>query len=271
MKIKLAVFDIDGVLFGEGIPTTEIIAMIGQLKAHGIMTTVATGRPLPIALNIVDKSVFTGPLIVENGGMVATTDGRIIHATRVPLKVKTLVKKLLTVATHQIALVGFVPIFEPDTIYQFTNAPEFVNRLGRTYQWQKVVKTSNVEIFHSWIDRFDFSKIIILTKTAEQRLPIPINITHCDSIFEGTRCYDLTADEVNKGAGVQRLSANLRIPLGNILVIGNDRNDIPTFQLPEIHKIGVNHLGTIPDELRALAHEVILPEELPAKLKALLT
>lgn len=71
-KIKLALFDVDGTLFNaKGLVSEATELAIKRLRARGIITGLATGRPLFLARSLLDK-IVDGPAMLCAGATVVS-------------------------------------------------------------------------------------------------------------------------------------------------------------------------------------------------------
>ena len=83
MKFNALATDVDGTLTtrGEGI-SLEAVGLIRQLESRGIPVCLASARPYPVLKTLQTFLLTTGPLICENGGVVAYEEEQIILGDR---------------------------------------------------------------------------------------------------------------------------------------------------------------------------------------------
>jgi len=83
--MQLYVSDMDGTLFSNmaGLPEAEQLRLRLLVDA-GLAFTVATARTLPSALQGLGVVVPALPLIINNGALIATADGRVLHEAVIP-------------------------------------------------------------------------------------------------------------------------------------------------------------------------------------------
>lgn len=119
--IKLAAFDIDGTLFDEQrkqFPSSAVEAL-GLLKANGVLTAAATGRPLSTAAVLHTAGIFPDYLVCSNGHLVIDGEGQVWEDRRFPAELAEAVWHYCS--EHQIGLLWKYP----DSTYIYRNDPEF--------------------------------------------------------------------------------------------------------------------------------------------------
>ncbi len=266
--IKLVVSDLDGTMVGDGFPLEANIAELYRLKNLGIKTTIATGRPFPIAIKAFNTDCLTGPLILDNGALITELDGQPIYYKVVPQQT---IDYVLSVANHPlVGIVAFVPLDGNHTIHQYVADRDEAKRMNELYHWAERVTTYDLNQLRVWLTTMRTSKVVVVLPKHFPELPTPPDsICHCNSLFGTTRCYDIMAGEVDKGQAVMRITSLLHLELSNVAVIGNDPNDRGMFKLPQVKKIFVRGSANVVDDLMKMADIVVNPMELPYLLRHL--
>ena len=87
MAVKLVALDIDGTLLPfegahKGALSPGILAAVTGLVARGVAVVLASGRMHPGTARVAQELRLTGPLIAQEGCVVATAAGEIVHEVR---------------------------------------------------------------------------------------------------------------------------------------------------------------------------------------------
>lgn len=82
---KLVALDIDGTLLEQGVaydslPDDSVVAAVAELKSHGVIVMLATGRMYPGTAPIAAHLGLDVPMICQQGASVHESDGSLRHA-----------------------------------------------------------------------------------------------------------------------------------------------------------------------------------------------
>lgn len=256
--IKLCVFDIDGVLRGtDGVPP-ETLQVLRTLQKNGVHCTVATGRGFLMAKWLLDGFSPNAPLVVENGGRIVQPEGDDISFHPIGEEI----------------VQACAPIMDQETLLWGT----FVERDGGKYRFlasksegrQKIAEwpqevvagiTEDPSVFLDWAISANPAKMAFRARPGDT-LQVSPEVPHTFN----TGSYDIGPEGINKGTGLEELSQFLGIPMENILLAGDDQNDIPLFLSDARVKIAVGN--QCPDILRERASQWIEgPKDLARALK----
>lgn len=255
-KIKLGIVDINGTIHTDahGI-SQQVRAGFKHLRDSNVVTTIATGRGLRRAGELLGEDwhniVSSGaPVSVENGGRLATQDGKNLRYHRMG---QTTTESALDVVNANLAEVKFVAYYpkQPDqgAVLWTPNGgataarTEFLRRHGEPGEVRN----------HSLPE--------LARKIAEDQacmLIVNFHTPGMEEVFSDANMVvngpelNILEHGVSKGKGVEDIADATGIPLDDIFVAGNDHNDVPMFVLPVGRKLLVGDTVTenIPDVVR---------------------
>lgn len=268
MGIKLVVSDIDGVIEGLLLPDYQNFLAFKDLRRRGILTTVATGRSLIHVERYLHSESFSGPLILENGGLIVTDTGQIKFSNPVTGEIK---RFILSIAKNPcIAVIGFSPIENPNFVFHFfTDDQERRKYLPAKNPNIYYQYTSDLDQFGVWLFGYQMCRIYIIMRHALNQLQFEDGMKFYSTIFRHTRLYDVVTPRVNKGSGIVQLASDLRISLSDVAVFGHGDNDLEMFELPVGLKIAVLNNEDKSPRVQQLADQIITPFEVADKLRSL--
>lgn len=255
--MKLVVFDIDGVILHNNVPVDNVARSIRKLSDRGIKYTFCTGRGYLRSLEVTKEIYPELPFIVEDGGKIIYTNGKqiVVH----PIKREKILnlRPILHTYAEELIFANFCPI--NGYKYRFLAFDEkIINDIKCLPTYYAEALTNNPDKFISWAVEFGCAKITLKIKDNSN---ISINSNMEYSFSEKQFCC-FNAEGINKGSGLLDLVSILNIPLNNIIVIGNDFNDIPMFKLDVLQKIAIMD-ECYPNDLTKYATQSIKLEELP--------
>ena len=251
--------DIDGVIRVGGQVLPEMLSVLDQARASGILVTVATGRGYLRAREALGGFEPNAPLLIEDGARLTTLQGADLEFH--PVEAQT-IQALRSVLTKQpVRFAGFCP--RDAKTYKFflrASAVEFV----RAHFGQIVDETTaDVDTFLEWATTLGCAKITIQSEPGTT-LAFPDGVEQTRNVG----LYNVNPFGVNKGSGVRALAVRLGVQLTDVLVAGNDWNDCHMFRLAAGVRVAV---GTEVAELLSLAtHHVVDPTQLPVLLRSFL-
>lgn len=252
MKIpSLWIFDIDGTC------NKEVYKVLEGFKKLGRLCTFATGRGYLRTIETLAGFEPNAPLILEDGGRLATFDGMDICLRPFSRTELTMIEKTLVSQIAEIDFVAFCPL--PWQKYCFLSLTPKAEAIITELQLIKGFVSKRLEEFFSQANFLGCVMFVALAREGcEISFPMEISWTKAKGM------YNINPQGVNKTSGIIDLTSDLGIHLTDTAVIGNDNNDIPMFELPVGVKIAVGNNA----ELQQLAtHCVDSPDELARLLK----
>lgn len=232
--IRLVISDMDGTITGpdEKIPD-GVAALIAGLKARGIIFTVATGRSDGYMAGKLPALGLHSPYIAANGGTI-------VDGSTVLQRKQFAVLPLRDVVSRCYDL-GLSVVFTFDGVERIEYASAWTEAQdAKSGTDCEVCPLSEEEWTHGRIDKlviFDPEKPWALDEIEAMLGAIPGDFTFARYRWGG---IELNEKTVNKADGVCTLARMLGILPEEVLVIGDDDNDVGMFSLPGIGAVVAN-------------------------------
>jgi Cof subfamily protein (haloacid dehalogenase superfamily) len=252
--IRLLAIDLDGTIFGDDLvisPRTR--RAIRDSQAGGVVVTIATGRMFRSARQIAADLEIVGPIVCYQGAMVrdAVTGELLLHETIPGDMSHSIIAESDRLGLH-------LNVYLQDELYvsQANSHAEFYSRINMG------LRLTEVGDLHKWLDRQDGkepTKLVIVTD-AEQTDHV---LRHFTSRYGGSlqvtkshaRFTEFTNKLCSKGRALAFVAAELGIPRGSVMAIGDGLNDL---DMIEWAGLGVA-MDSCPQEVRAAARVVCPP------------
>ena len=225
MDIKLFVTDLDGTLLPSGaeVPRRNIEAAQRAVRA-GVTVTIATGRMYRAALPVAQAIGVDVPIITYNGALIKSVSGEIYDENYVP---EDVVRDLVDFA-H--AHGWYVQTYSDDELYFAEHTAKAIAYekaqvlTGHTIGWdglkahtEKVAKVLVISDDGAQTDE----RIAILNEAfAGRAKAVRSNPEYAEVVYPG----------VSKASALKKLAAKLRIPIENVMAIGDANNDLLMLQ-----------------------------------------
>jgi 5-amino-6-(5-phospho-D-ribitylamino)uracil phosphatase len=242
----LVALDIDGtVLHEDGTITDAVAAEVARVRDAGHEVMLATGRAPAMTLPILERlELRCEYLVCSNGAITLQRDPdavagykRVRVETFDPTEVLLMVKESLESANYAVedetGLYRYNGWFPDGSLSVTSEKVEFDDLLGR--------RATRVVVISPEHKTEEFLKIV------EQ-----MGLHKVSYNVGWTNWLDIAPDGVNKATALEQVRADLGIPRGNIIAIGDGRNDIDMLTWAGEHGHGVA-MGDAPDEVRDVA------------------
>lgn len=223
--MKLVICDMDGTVIGrdERIPkdARDFIEKLGQ---RGIMFTVATGRSEGYMRDRIERMGITCPYIATNGATI-------LHGDKVLRRVQFSIEPLRGVLNEARKL-GMSVLYTFCGRERTEYITDWIIREGekRGFAYQEEPFTEE-----EW-KNLKADKLLIMDPARQgaiDEIERMLQAVQSDALYVRYRnkALELNEKSANKAAAVTRLAELLGIALDEILVIGDDDNDIEMFQM----------------------------------------
>lgn len=227
-KKYLIAIDIDDTLpRPNGKISKKNIDVIKKVIKKGHYVTICSGRPKEHSLDVATVIGATDYLISFNGALV--TDLRkdeILFSSKLDkIKLKNLVKYAFDIDVKVVMTIS--------DIDYVTKNPKHDKQIVLNY-----------DEFNKLIDENDFAQCLIIDKNIQKITDIREKILKGNDFNIGNQsCFSKVSDvywfcvnnkNASKGKGLMVLASYLKIPMSNVIAIGNDENDIPMFNVAGI-------------------------------------
>lgn len=245
--LQLVALDLDGTVmcpFGKSPLSERCVQAVGRLQNAGLPVTFVTGRTEDYALPIAEKFGLFTPMVTYNGGrLYSPTERRTLYqASITPPRVGELLQWLDNL---------------PDVVAIYIDTPSGLrlvqNRCSGSTDADDYFFGTPREVVGPfsklWANGSSLSKAIVVTREAmegdlQERFGNDIQAvrTHPD-------LFEILPGGVSKGSGVERLCRTLDIDPRRVLAVGDQENDVSTFQA-----VGYSvAMGDAPDTVKAQA------------------
>ena len=217
--VKLVVSDLDGTLLNRhGKVEKDILDIIKRLNDKGILFTVATGRSISMAENILELLNIEIPYILCNGAIV-------VHQKKIVIKKPMPLKSLRSVLEKAVKL-DMTVIYSVDGI---DNLLEDTNwSLHRKEDYLKNLKLRRLE--DSEWDNIETDKVFILNDKDNEEINFIREdqsiMDNCSLTQYGNQSLEVVKKGVSKSSGIEYLISSLNIDFSNVLAIGDQFNDV---------------------------------------------
>ncbi|MEC9484252.1 MAG: Cof-type HAD-IIB family hydrolase [Candidatus Izemoplasma sp.] len=223
--IKMVVADLDGTLLKSDLSiSNQTIEAINQLRDKGIIFTIATGRPEQLVKEVVDNLNIDIPVIMYNGSVV----GHPFQEERLfekGLDQKT-VKEIITYCEQE--QITYMP-YHRDMILSHPNSrlSFYQKRNQKLPKKQRAVfkDITSVEA----IEKYIFHKILLIEYDHKRYDEITEKMQTYDGISvvaSNVGFIDINPLGVSKGDGLKRLADYFNVSLDDIVVFGDQDNDV---------------------------------------------
>lgn len=223
LKVRLVVSDVDGTLVGADCVMGEGIRQLAQLLAENhIAFTLASGRPVGMLEEYRKALGITLPVVASNGA--AGHDGeKFIWEELLPAEA---VKRTAEEADRM----GLAVFLTDETTEGVYRQNDYIRRKSQeSGLYKHLIHPEGDE----W-DRIRIQKLMIIDPDSPGRCDIlrPLleekkNRIHV--VRYGSRCFEAMPEGCSKGTGIAKLARYLGISQKEILVIGDNVNDLDMF------------------------------------------
>ncbi|WP_156678267.1 Cof-type HAD-IIB family hydrolase [Sphingomonas profundi] len=243
---RLVISDVDGTLVRSDKSLAEAtVEAVERLTAAGVPMTLISARPPSGMYWLAERLQLAGPFGAFNGGVLFKADGTVIERHCLDRDVSERVLALLVEA-------GI-------TRWAFADG-DWLASDDRNPHTGNEVKAANVDPivttdFSGRLDRLDkivgisddHGLLLRLEKDARAIVGPRATIARSQPYY-----LDVTAPVANKGDGIAFLARAFGVDLADVLVLGDQANDLPMFA-----RAGRSiAMGQAPDDVRAAADEV---------------
>lgn len=229
MAIELICIDIDGTLIRrDGTVPEENIQAIKEAKDAGIHVAIATGRPFPGIIHLLegihlyDADQYS---VTQNGALIQNNVSQKVVSS-IPLSMEDVryIESLVEpygIAFSYLDVDGFYTTADP---------------IDPVALWD--ADLNNMEILTRSIDSFDpdhvFAKVLLhgsveLLDTLDFNRPKGLERFY--TVRSAGKLFEIMNKETNKGHGVQLLAKHLHIPMENVMVLADGMNDLEMMQV----------------------------------------
>ncbi len=239
--IKLLALDLDGTLLdSRGDITAKNIEAIRQAEEIGVLVTIATGRRFRDALPVADQLKLNAPVICHNGALLKYAES--LETVAVSILLKETVSEILRVGKMHggDALLSADPVGKGVLLYDTVSAANVP--LQKYIAWSKRLHGADAENAVHHVE--NLADIIADHETvhisfsgacaAMTDLEAVLQAELKDSVNILTTVYprldftliDILPPDASKGIGVEKLASINNLTAENVMVMGDNFNDV---------------------------------------------
>lgn len=251
MTIKLIATDMDGTLLNDvkEISPRNLVA-IKEANQRGIKTVLATGRPIKGVQKYIEQLGLTGPdefVLTYNGAYVQNLNGEVLveHTLEYADFLKwDYLTNLYRSNVHAETLHHFYTTSQ--NLNQFITAESFLTempirvRTARELDPQIKISKLMVTDFPEFLNEF--------IKKVPEKYFNEYQISQSEDFF-----LEINNKQASKGCGVYELAAKLNIKPEEVMILGDQGNDLSMFKQPEFLKVA---MGNAVDMIKEHADQI---------------
>lgn len=221
--IPLVILDLDGTIIGSSGKVLPCVwEGVEELQQAGVKIAACTGRPnAGIARQVAERLGPRNPHIFNNGALVTYTTGDTLHVTALR---EATVTQLVGYARE----LGFVlEIYTPTELYVERKTPlseAHAKMIGVNVVVSDLLRVARSEpvVRAQWVLGTDQREQVESLPIADVELSFATSPALPDMTF-----INVTRAGVSKGTAVRQLAEAMRIPLSDVMAIGDSEGDLP--------------------------------------------
>lgn len=257
--MKVIVCDMSGIVTNRGENNIELLKTLQALK--NIKCSFCTGKGYRGASSTIFCYDFNLPFICENGSVITSREGDVLYSDS--MDYNKVEKMLHALVEYPFEFLAYVDLKTHK--YKFLRGTKKLSEsLSQPWFYSEEIY-DDVDLFLKNIDKNSICRI------TTRRLEIEISsdiLREFHVVVSEKEFHSICNKGINKGTGVKKLAEMLSIELNDVIIIGNDINDIDMFRIKECYKIATGMLPP-PKELQTLANKYVPINELSSFIKNL--
>lgn len=215
--------DVDGTLLNDdGTLGEENAGAVAMLIAHGVPVTLATGRTEATALPLARTLGLRVPLVLYNGAVVATPQGRVLRQTRLaPEAVDQAIELAARVGLQGFVYLscGLVPVLGAEALAGHLLPEDRSRLLDGLAPWAR--EGGAIKVL--WLGAPQACDVFV-ERAQELRAVLRV-------IRSGPECVEVLAPGVSKASGLAHVLAMLGLRAGEMVAVGNAENDLEMLRM----------------------------------------
>jgi Cof subfamily protein (haloacid dehalogenase superfamily) len=222
-EYKMVVSDIDGTLIGsDHVLSSFTKRSLFRLRDAGYEFTVATGKNMPATISLADELEIDLPLILINGGLLQTRQGKIKNVETLPLDVTEDVIKICEELDKDLVIYidnGIYIKKMNENIHPiYSNVQSGLFEISDWNMIKEQFKRANKCLV---VDSFDRKKLIEMGIIFEKILNDRADVLHASS-----KLVEVMPRGITKVSGISKLAASMGIEMAEIMAFGDFNNDV---------------------------------------------
>ena len=241
--ISAVLTDVDGTLVTKDKALTpRTLQAVKELREHGIIFTITSGRPPFGMRSLVEPLELTTPMAAFNGAAIVLPDMTVLDER--PLPPSALPALIEMIEAHGLEIFLF---HSSDWYVRSLDAPR-VARETFTIQRPPVVVSDFKDVLAGVVKIVgvseDYPRVAKCEAAVQKQFGAELSAARSQPYY-----LDVTNPSANKGVVIERLSKYVKIPMDHIAVLGDQPNDVLMFR-----KSGLSiAMGNSSDEVKEQA------------------
>lgn len=254
--MKLIVCDMSGIVSTKGVNNEKLLGVLNNLTNY--QCTFCTGKGYHGGYQTLKNIDLKMPFICENGSVIVNKDGTVIYNDKMDYyKLIKLINKLNQMPYEFLAYVDL-----NTHKYKFLKGSKNLSEdLSQPWFYSEEIY-EDINLFLKNIDKNNICRIttrgLEFDNSIEEAKEFHI-------VLSENEFHSICNKGINKGFGVKKLAEICNVKMEDIIIIGNDLNDIDMFKLNCGYRIATGNVQP-PKELIDLADIYIPLDELPSFL-----
>ncbi len=255
--LKLAFMDFDGTITRNTQIDGAVRAGIKKMHANGVATTIATGKGYKqlnhrLGADLASLVSINMPISLENGGRIVGPESTNVFFHPLSAWEIEAVEQVVSSFSKSISAVAYHP--ENPNSNMVVWSPNGKNLSEIVYKDLPISDVCTLDSKHFFKKVLEDNPCMIIVAANEDNLykvfPKMLNVVTNEGVV------NINAEGISKGTAVLELSELLGIDVPNILVAGNDKNDLPLMLSQAGIKIWV---GDVPSDLEVIGNILNYP------------
>lgn len=260
MKKQLIICDMSGIASIKGVNNEDLLNTLNSLQNFDC--SFCTGKGYSGGIETIKNVDIKVPFICENGSVLVTKNGKIIYNDC--MDPTNTIKLIETLANeYNFEFLAYVDLKTHK--YKFLKGKKALSEdLNQPWFYSEEIY-DNIDTFLKNIDKNNICRIT--TRGLECNIDNDKNIfNNFHVVVSESEFHSICNRATNKGFGVKKLAEFCNIDLKDVVIIGNDVNDIDMFKLNCGLKIATGNTMP-PNELINLSDVYVPLEQLPDFLR----
>lgn len=251
--MKIIVCDMSGIASSKGVNNEKLLNTLNNLKNY--CCTFCTGKGYLGGYETLKSIDMKIPFICENGSVIVDKGGNVIYSDKMnSSKVANLIYELSKMPFEFLAYVDL-----KTQRYKFLKGTKkLTENLNQPWFYSEEIY-DDVNDFLNNIDKENVCRITTRGLELDENVE---ELKDFHIVVSEKEFHSICNKGTNKGFGVEKLAEICNVEMKDIVIIGNDLNDIDMFKLKDCYKIATGE-NTPPKELQDLANIYIPLDELP--------
>lgn len=255
---KLIVCDMSGIVSSKGKNNNELLNVLNNLKNYDC--SFCTGKGYSGGYETLKSIDLKVPFICENGSVLVKKNGKILYNDKMDsCEVIELIENIVNNCSFE--FLAYVDLKTHK--YKFLKGTkELTEDLTQPWFYSEEIYTD----LNEFLKNIDLKNVCRITTRGLSEVSKIENLNKFHVVISEGEFHSICSIGVNKGSGIKKLAEYCNLSLNDIIIIGNDMNDIDMFKLDCGLKIATGNKKP-PKALLDLANMYIPLDELPGFIK----